>query len=85
MAMHWVMYPEMIEILFMNIHALCTQDWDSFKKSICLMQPWMAIYDNTHYTRYVTVYWSTMNNLNEKWAQFMKNGLFSASLSELPF
>ena len=25
-----VKYPEMVEILFMNNHALCTQDWDSF-------------------------------------------------------
>ena len=30
MAKHWVMYPEIVEILFMNNHALCTQDWDSF-------------------------------------------------------
>ena len=57
---------KMVEILFMNNHALCMQDWDSFYKSIRLMQPWMAVYDNIHYTRYVTVYWSTMNNLNEK-------------------
>ena len=30
------------------------------------MQPWMAVYHNIHYTSYMTVYWSTMNNLNEK-------------------
>ena len=30
MAKDWVMYPEIVEILFMNSHALGTQDWDSF-------------------------------------------------------
>ena len=65
MAKHWVMYPGMVKILFMNNHALCTQDWDTFQKSIRLMQPWMAVYDNIHYTRYMTVYWSTLNKLNE--------------------
>ena len=85
MAKYWITYLEMVEILFMNYHALRTRDWDSYLQSIRLMQPWMAVYDNLHYTRYMTVYWSTMNNLNEEWAQFMRDGLFSASLSGRPF
>ena len=30
MAKHRVMYPEIVEIMFVNNHALWTQDWDSF-------------------------------------------------------
>ena len=41
------------------------------------MQPRMAVYDNIHYTRYMTVYWSTMKQfkrklsvIHEKWTVF---------------
>ena len=36
MAKYWVSYLEMVEILFMNYHALRTQNWDSYLQSIRL-------------------------------------------------
>lgn len=85
MARLWMSYLEMVEILLMNYHALRTQDWESYLHSLRLMQPWMAVYDNLHYSRYMTVFWASMNNLKEEWATYMRSGLFSASLTGNPY
>ena len=49
------------------------------------MLPWMAIYDSLHHTRYMSIYWAEMNNLNDEIKKYMDEGLFSASMSGLPF
>lgn len=45
----------------------------------------MAVYNSLHYTRYMKIIWSTMNNLDEEATSYIKNGLFSASLSGRSF
>ena len=49
------------------------------------MLPWMAVYDSTNYTRYMSIYWVEMYNLNEDAKSYMEKGLFTASLTGLPF
>ena len=44
---------EIIEVLFMNIDSIRTSNWQAYKDSIRLMMPWMVIYDNTNYGRYI--------------------------------
>jgi hypothetical protein len=85
MGLFWMSYLEMVEILLMNYHAMRTQNWDDYLTSLRMMQPWMAIYDNLHYTRYMTVYWANMNNLDSTEVQYMRDVLFSASMSGKPF
>ena len=56
MSQYWLSFLEMVKILLMNYHALCTQNWKDYLHSLKLMLPWMAIYDSLHYTRYMSIY-----------------------------
>ena len=64
----------------MHYHAMCTQNWEEYLTSTSMMLPWMFAYDILHYSRYLSLYWSEINNLDEN-TFLMKSGLFSASMS----
>eukprot|EP00794_Sanderia_malayensis_P006688 gene6688-7444_t len=85
MAKYWLSYLEIVEVLFMNYHALRSQNWEEYLLSLRLMLPWMAVYDQINYTRYMTLYWADMMNLTDEQREFMKNGMFCASISGRPF
>ena len=85
MAKYWFSFLEMVNILLMHYYAMRTQNWKEYLTSITLMLPWMAIYDSVHYTRYLSLYWAQMNNLTIEQKSFMKQGLFAASMTSLPF
>ena len=85
MARFWLSYMEMVEILYMHYHAMRTQNWEEYLTSIRMMLPWMSAYDSLHYSRYLSLYWSGMNNLDEEKALYMRSGLFSASMSGRSF
>ena len=53
MANYLLSFMEMVEILVMNIYSLKTQNWNQFKESLRLMIPWMQIYDNIHYGKWL--------------------------------
>ena len=82
---YWLSFLEMVEVLLLHYHSMRCQNWENYLLSIRLMLPWMAVYDNLHYSRYLSIYWSMMKNLNDEVSNHMKQGLFSASLSGLPF
>ena len=81
----------------MHCHAMRIQNWEEYiisqayaslilyLLSARLMLLWMAVYDSTNYTRYMSIYWVEMYNLNEDAKSYMEKGLFTASLTELPF
>ena len=85
MARFWLSYMEMVEILYMHYHAMRTQNWEEYLTSIRMMLPWMLVYDILHYSRYLSLYRSQMNNLDEEKAFYIRSGLFSASMSGRPF
>lgn len=85
MARFWTSFLEMTEILMMNLHALRTQNWDEFKTSLRLMLPWLQIYDNSKYGRWMVEYWLEIDNLPEDKAMHFRNGLFSQSISGNPY
>ena len=66
-------------------HAIRTQNWEEYLIFIRMMLPWMSAYDSLHYSRYLSVYWSTINNLDEKKAVHVRSRLFSASTSGRPY
>ena len=55
MAMYISSVINMIEILFMNRDCLRTNNWEAFLSSLHLMMPWMIIYDQTNYGRWLPV------------------------------
>ena len=45
----------------------------------------MSAYDSVHYCKYLSLYWSTMNDLDQEKVSFMNAGLFEASMSGQSF
>ena len=84
MAKYVMSVMEMIEILFLNIDSLRTKDWTEFKNSLRLMMPWMAIYNNTHYGRWLPIFWTEISSLPEEWDKFMPD-IFAQSQTGNPY
>eukprot|EP00794_Sanderia_malayensis_P017851 gene17851-19634_t len=85
MAKYWLSFLEMVEILMQNIHALRTQNWEEFKISLRSMLPWMQIYDNNKYGRWLVEFWLQMSCLPEEKAQYLYQGLFAQSMTGKPY
>ena len=83
MATFWLSFMHMVEILLLNIHALRMQDWDAFKASIRMMMPWLQIYDNTKYGKWLPEFW--LESMSEDKQLFMSDGLFSQSMTGKPY
>ena len=81
----WLSFLNMTEILMMNFHASRTQNWDEFKASVRLMIPWLQVYDNTNYGRWLVEFWLEIESLPEDKAQFMAGGLFAQSMTGEPY
>ena len=45
----------------------------------------MIVYDNVHYSRYLTLYWASMKSLNEADTKWTADGNFSFSLTGRPY
>ena len=69
-----------VEILFLNINSLRTKEWDNFLPPIRLMMPWIMVYDNTNYNRWLREFWMEMSSLLQEHCQLIKE-IFSQSLS----
>ena len=66
MGNFWLSYMKMVEIHFLNYHSVHTQIWKEYLTSLRMMLPWMSAYDSVHYCKYLSLYWSTMNNLDQE-------------------
>ena len=85
MAKYWLSFLQMVEILMQNIHALRTQNWEEFKISLRSMLPWMQIYDNNKYGRWLVEFWLQMSCLPEEKAKYLYQGLFAQSMTGKPY
>ena len=84
-AEYWIPFMEMVEILTGNIHAIRTRDWTLFKSSLKLMLPWMQIYDNDRYGRYLPDFTTVLDTLPADQDAFMGSGLFAQSMTGKPY
>lgn len=85
LAEYWISFMEMVEILTQNIHAIRTSNWGEFKSSLKLMLPWMQVYDNDRYGRYLPDFTTVLDNLTDEQAAFMDSGLFAQSMTGNPY
>ena len=85
MAKYWLSILKMTEILMLNIHAVKTQNWEEFKTSLRLMMPWLQVYDNDKYGRWLVEFWLEISCLQEEKAQHMRDGLFAQSMTDKPY
>ena len=80
MANYIISILGMIEILFMNVDSLRTKNWKRFLSSIRLMMPWVMVYDQTNYSRWLPVFWLEMSSLPEEHEELISE-IFSQSLT----
>ena len=85
LAEFWISFLEMVEILTQNIHAIRTGNWSEFKSSLKLMLPWMQIYDNDRYGRYLPDFTAVLDTLPVDQTAFMDSGLFAQSMTGKPY
>ncbi|KAG0718244.1 Aromatic-L-amino-acid decarboxylase [Chionoecetes opilio] len=72
----------MIPAKINDLYFLRTQNWEELKASLRLMLPW--IYDNSKYGRWMVEYWLELSNLPEERTAYMRDGLFSQSITDNP-
>ena len=84
MAKYWLSFLKMTEILMLNIHAVKALNWEEFKTSLRLMMPWLQVYDNDKYGRWLVEFWLEFC-LQEEKAQHMFDGLFAQSMTGKPY
>ncbi|XP_066927263.1 uncharacterized protein [Clytia hemisphaerica] len=75
---------EMIKILFMHIDSIRTHNWTRYLESIRLMMPWVHIYDNSNYGRWLPVFWLEMIKLPKNQADMMEE-IFAQSMTDHPY
>ena len=63
MAKYWLSFTEMVESLVMNIHSLKIKNWPQFKDSLRLILPWLHLYDNVNYAKWLSEFWTEISNL----------------------
>ena len=85
LAEFWLSYMELFEIHMMNIHSLKIQNVIMFKESLKLMIPWMKIYDNSNYGKWLVEFWIEMSTLSPEIGDYMSSGLFSQSMTGNPY
>ena len=49
-----------------------------FLASIRLMIPWIQVYDNNKYGKWLVEFWLEMSNLPDSKVEYLKGGLFRA-------
>lgn len=81
MAMYWLSFIYMVEVLMLNIHAVKTRNWDEFKASLRMMMPWLHVYDNDRYARWLLEFWLEISSLPEEKARYLRDGLFAQSMT----
>ena len=64
MAEYWKDILSMCDALFLYIHAKhCTNAFQDLIDSQRSMLPWLTIYDNNQYSRWLLYFWSVLTNL----------------------
>ncbi|CAB3976667.1 Hypothetical predicted protein [Paramuricea clavata] len=84
MACYWLDFMTMVEILMMNVYAIHTCNWDEFLTFLREMMPWMVIYDQTHYGRWLPHFWAMLSSLSPDQTQFFSSN-FAQSITGNPF
>ena len=84
MANFWFDFMKMVEILMMNVHAVHTCNWEEYIASLQKMMPWLIIYDQTNYGRWLPDFWATLSTLPAEQVQFLRSN-FAQSMTGNPY
>ena len=84
MANYWIDFMTMVEILMMNVHAIHTCNWEEYLNSMRKMMPWLVIYDQTNYGRWLPHFWAMLSSLPTEQTQFFSSH-FAQSMTGKPY
>lgn len=77
MSKYWLDFMTMVEILMMNVYVVHTCNWKEFLTSLRQMMPWMMLYDQVNYGRWLPHFWAMLSSLPPDKTKF-----FSSSFSQ---
>ena len=72
----WLLYVNMVELLYNNLMAERCGLWDLYKYSLRKMLPYLAGTGRNNYTRSVFWFLQEMDNLNDEISKEFREGLF---------
>ena len=85
MADYWKDFLSMCDALFLSIHANhVVNSFDDLINSQHAILPWLTIYDNNQYSRWLPYFWSVLSTLPEERQQFLERN-YSHSLTGHPY
>lgn len=80
----WLTFMEMVELLMENIYSIRTHNWLLFLETLRKMMPWLTIYDQSKYGKWLPAFWLDMKSLPSEISAAMPS-LFSHSITGKPF
>ena len=84
MAKYWMDFMSMVEVLMMNVYAIHTCNWEEYLISLREMMPWLVIYDQTNYARWLPDFWAKLLSLDNEQKQFFSSS-FAQSMTGKPY
>ena len=84
MANYWINVMTTVEILMMNVLAIHPCNWEEYFTSLQKMMPWLLIYDQTNYGRWLSDFWDMLSSLRTEQTQFFSSN-FAQSMTGNPY
>ena len=84
MANYWIHFMSMVEVLMMNVYAVHTCNWEEYIISLRELMPWLVVYDQTNYARWLPDFWAKLYSLNTEQKQFFSSS-FAQSMTGKPY
>ena len=84
MATYWKDFLSMTDALMQNVHAVHSCNWDEYVKSLRAMLPWMVVYDNNRYGRWLSDFWAMLTSLPANQVAFLRTD-FAQSITGNPY
>ena len=88
LAQLWLSYIDMASLLLKLIRASREGDWDGHLAAVRKLLPWMFAYDHVNYSRYMSLYWCEMHQLETARPDVHRHlsvGEFCVQRTENPF
>ena len=73
MANYWIDFMSMVEVMMMNVYAVHMCNWEENLMSLREMMPWLVVYDQTNYSRWLPDFWAKLSSLNTEQKQFFSS------------
>ena len=83
MANYWINFMSMVEVLMINMYAVHTCNWEEYLISMREMMPWLVVYDQTNYTRWLPDFWAKLSSLNTEQKQFFSSSFAQSMTGKL--